>query len=526
MSRDTKNRRPRIRVGSGPATIRALTDAINAGRLPQTYVRDGRVVHVEEVSGSAIAAVSGKEDSLLPVEINEVDRHRLAELLARHAYVYRVKTGKDGEDQDEEVTPTTQQLQAALAPKSWNLDWLHGAAGAPLLRPDGTLLQDRGYDKATGLFLASKVPLDRVPEKPSRTQVDAAREFLLERFLRDFPWVDDADRANYVAVLATPILRWYLRTLIPFVVFSATTPGSGKTILTSGPGLLYGQRVLTWPNGQDADTELRKVITSVLADPVGAVVFDNLPEGEVIKSPVLARLITDRQWADRLLGGNATANYANDRLWCATGNNIRLGGDMVTRTVLIELDPNCPHPEERTGFAIPDLEQWILQPANRSCVLWHLLVLIVDWTRNGAPREQVIGMRQFTGWAEALGGFLGHHEIKGFLGNVERVRGIDDEHAMWTAFLAQWHELNGDKWIKATELAASADIPPGQPDPWEGLFPTDRRGRPLNARVLGMRLTGQVGRPRPPYVLRSDLEAHTKTRLWRVEVPPGWDTPS
>jgi hypothetical protein len=139
--------------------------------------------------------------------------------------------------------------------------------------------------------------------EPAPGQVTAAREFLLTAFLGDFPWVGEADMANYLGLLVTSILRGYLRTLIPFGVVTSTMPGSGKTILTCGLGMLYGQRVLTWTN---SDEELRKAITSVLADPVGTIIFDNLAEGTVIDSPVLARLITDRTWADRLLGGNTT----------------------------------------------------------------------------------------------------------------------------------------------------------------------------------------------------------------------------
>jgi hypothetical protein len=43
-------------------------------------------------------------------------------------------------------------------------------------------------------------------------------------------------------------------------------------------------------------------------------------------------------------------------------------------------------------------------------------------------------MRQFTPWAEAVGGFLAHHGIGGFLANVETVRDIDEEEATWAAF--------------------------------------------------------------------------------------------
>ena len=517
---------PQIEASSGPATIRALREAIDAGEIPDTYVSGGGVVHVERISGAAIGA-SGDEDSPLPVTASLVGPAELAALLADHTYTYRVRSRKDGsgkpETYEEEVTPSAASLAAALAPKEWpRLRPLFGIVGAPVLRPDGTLLQSPGYDPSTGLYLASKVPLDPVPEAPTAAEVRAAREFLLHQFLGDFPWVGAADKANYLGLLVTPILRSYLRTLIPFGVVTSTMPGSGKTILTCGLGMLYGQRVLTWTSN---DEELRKAITSVLADPVGTIIFDNLAEGSIIDSPVLARLITDRTWADRLLGKNATAAFQNDRVWTATGNNLRLGGDMRTRSVLVGLNPDVPRPEERTGFAIPNLDQWILAPANQRRVLWHLLVLVADWTRADAPRQPGLTMRQFTPWAEAVGGFLAHHEVGGFLANVETVRDIDEDEAGWIAFFAHWRKKFGDEWITSNRLRESAAITWDQlgarDDPWDGLFLTDSRGKLLSPKSLGKILTGQVGRYRGPYRLGSRMEPHDKVRQWRVEEWPG-----
>jgi hypothetical protein len=513
---------PQIETGSGPATIRALREAIDAGKIPDTYVTGGRVVHVERISGAA-SGISGDEDSPLPVTASEASPAALAALLAAHTHTYRTKTRKDDngkqETYQEEVTPPPTALAAALAPKEWpRLRPLFGIVGAPVLRPDGTLLQSPGYDAATGLYLASKVPLELVPDAPTSAQVQAAREFLLRHFLGDFPWVGPADKANYLGLLVTPILRSYLRTLIPFGVVTSTMPGSGKTILTCGLGMLYGQRVLTWTSN---DEELRKAITSVLADPVGTIIFDNLAEGTAIDSPVLARLITDRMWADRLLGKNTTAAFQNDRVWTATGNNLRLGGDMRTRSVLVSLNPDVPRPEERTGFVIPNLDQWILSPANQRQVLWHLLVLVADWTRSGAPRRLGLTMRQFTQWAESVGGFLAHHQVDGFLANVETVRDIDEDEASWVAFFACWRKKFGDDWITSNRLRESANVTwdPGgtKDDPWDGLFLTDERGRLLSPKSLGRILTGQINRYRGPYRLCSRMDPHDKVRQWRVE---------
>ena len=313
------------------------------------------------------------------------------------------------------------------------------------------------------------------------------------------------------------MVRSYLRTLIPFGLVTSTTPSSGKTILTCGLGMLYGQRVLTWPGNDDA--ELRKSITSVLADPVGTIIFDNIAEGTVIDSPVLARLITDRTWADRMLGKNSTAAFTNDRVWTATGNNLRLGGDMRTRSVLVGLDPKRPRPEERNSseFTIRDLDQWILVPANQRIVLHHLLVLVADWTAQGAPRKNGLAMRQFTPWAEALGGFLDHHGIEGFLANVETVRDIDDDEADWQAFFAKWRNVFKDNRVTSNVLRKSADIGLDGYDRWEGTFLTDSRGQLVTNKSLGRLLTGQIGRYRGNYVLRSQTDSHTKIKQWWVD---------
>lgn len=516
---DVVHRTPHIQVGTGPETIRAVRSAIEAGDLPEVYVTDGRLVHLSRVSGTA-AREAGDDNQPLPMQPCPIDSARLAGLLAEETYTYRVKTASRaasaGETYEEEVTPPRDALGAVLAQRHWpSVPPLRGIVGAPVLRPDGTLLQDAGYDRKTGLYLAKKVTLDRIPEEPTPEEVKASLSFLLNRFLGDFPWSGEADKANYLGLMVTPILRLYLRNVLtPFGLVSATMPGSGKTILTEILGSLYGQHVLTWTHNDD---ELRKTITSVLAEAVGTVLFDNLAEGANIDSPVLARLITGGTWSDRRLGSNATATYVNDRLWLATGNNLALGGDMATRSVLVFLDPNMPNPEERTGFAIPQLDRWIHVPANQAKVLRALLLLAVDWTRAGAPRATGAAMRQFTPWAEAIGGFLGHHGVAGFLGNASTVRAIDEEDGQWIAFLAKWREKYGaGTWMTANELCSDTQPQWGR-DPWDGLFPLDSRGKPLMAKSLGKRLSGQVGRFHGQYVIRKDFDTHRKISTFRVE---------
>ncbi|WFE27793.1 hypothetical protein O7623_00840 [Solwaraspora sp. WMMD791] len=512
----------RLQVGSGPDTIRVLKTALVDGLLPDTYVSAGSLVHMEAVSGGITTAAD--DDSPLPVTASTLTPASLAAALAEHAYVYRLKTRKDAggnpEPYEEETTPPRDILGSVLAGKTWpGVPPLRGIIGAPVLRRDGTLLQQPGYDPATGLYLAAKVTLPPVPDHPTADQVADARRFLLGAFLRDFPWSSAADRANYVALLATPILRHFTRSLTPFALIDATMPSSGKTILTAGPGMLYGQRIMPWAY---SDEELRKSITAVLAEQVGVVIWDNLAEGTVIDSAVLAQLVTTGVWSDRQLGASRNIATVNDRLWMATGNNLQVGGDMASRTVRVHLDPDMPQPElrDQSGFGIPHLDQWITAPANQLTVLWHLLVLVLDWTSQGAPRITGVTMRQFTPWAQSLGGFLHHHGIDGFLTNASEVRGIDEDETRWRAFLTCWHDRHGGRPMTAAELRRDAepDTAAGETiDNWDGQFITTSSGRLPNPLQLGRLLTGQAGRWRGHHVIRAGRSDRGDRAVFWVE---------
>jgi hypothetical protein len=177
--------RPRVRVGAGPETLRVLTAAVDARIIPDTYVADGAPVVVESVSGAA-DPTAGDEDVALPLSASPLRPPLLASLLAEHADVVRNRVDEKGGTVDVEVSPAGPVLAAVLARRSWpGLPVLRRIISTPVLRPDGTLLQTPGYDPATGFYLARNTHLPPVPERPTPAQVAAAREFLLERFLRE-----------------------------------------------------------------------------------------------------------------------------------------------------------------------------------------------------------------------------------------------------------------------------------------------------------------------------------------------------
>ena len=204
-----------------------LTDAIDSRVLPDTYVRDGAPVVIESVSGAAIRP---------PATTTSRCRWPPPTCVRRcwprcwPAHRRDPTAGDDkGNVSDEEISPPTSVLSAVLSGRGWpGLPVLHRIISTPVLRPDGTLLQTEGYDTATGFYLGTPTPMVPIPARPDPAAVAASRQFLLQRFLRDFPWRSDADRANYLALLVSPILRPYTRSLSPFGVIDATMPARGR----------------------------------------------------------------------------------------------------------------------------------------------------------------------------------------------------------------------------------------------------------------------------------------------------------
>ena len=153
---DAEARRPRDvdcgGAGMGPQVIRAVTRRCWMMPSRSTFVTGGQVVFIERVSGSPDA-----DGSLpLPVMVTAGTAPLLASRLAWCTRTFRwVRKGEQPAKQ--EFTPEARLLTSVLAPRTWpGMRPLNGITGSPVLRPDGSLLQEPGYDRATGLYLAGR----------------------------------------------------------------------------------------------------------------------------------------------------------------------------------------------------------------------------------------------------------------------------------------------------------------------------------------------------------------------------------
>ncbi|MGH3403798.1 MAG: DUF3854 domain-containing protein, partial [Streptosporangiaceae bacterium] len=458
-----------IDITNEPAAITGISAAISKGKIPHLFVRGRQLVEVAVDDGD--------------LQTRDLDADILRALMSEN--IEKIECTKEFKGQTYPALPYPITCRAILARASWpEVPKLRGVVSYPVLRGDGSILQAPGYDKQSGLFLHGRIGMDPIPVQPSAEDAASARKFLMDEYLRDFPWVSDADKANYLAVLMTPLLREVVNGLFPFVDITAPERGSGKTLLAQFLEILYGASMRTLPKD---DAEMRKSISAALRGPHPVIIFDNIPEYATISSPALAAVLTMPMWTDRILGQSREGTWPNDRLWVATGTNIRLGGDFGQRAVLTRIDYGAPRPDLRAGFAIPDIDLWTAD--NRGEVIRALLILARSWQVAGAQRGSA-RMRNFTRWAEVLGGILGHHEIPGFLGNRDEIETHDDDAATWGHFLAvlraQYGEIAKTTREILTDAAARKEL--------ADALPSTADGGPHTTKTLGKALSAHEGR--------------------------------
>ncbi|MFC8155841.1 bifunctional DNA primase/polymerase [Streptomyces cinereoruber] len=482
--------RPQLDITNEADGIDGVLQLMAAGRLPDLYKRSTGPCWVH------------RDDIGDPV-VHQLATDNLRAYLADHVTTYVVKRDAEGVPTEERELLMPKSCGTILGRKDWPLPPLRGIITSPVVRPDGTLVTDPGYDQATGLFLAPRVPVRRLQPTVTTESLERAKEIVLGQVLADFPWVAASDRAHYMAALLTPILRPYFHGPTPMTVITATAPGSGKSLLKDLLAHCYGVADTAWPEN---DTELRKSITTQLYTTGAPVVaFDNLPNGYVMRSAVLSALLTGETWGDRILGATGKVTMRNDRVWVATGNGLRTSADNGRRVMWVRLDPDCPNPDQRDGFTIGDLRPWLRN--NASTLVAALVTLVRAWLAAGAP---LIRTRKgdYSEWATMLAGLLGYLGIHGFNADQgEASLDQDDELAEWTAFLEMWEEqLQGDPVPVGQVIARLPDH-----------VPRLRDGEAPSAKQLGLWLKSRAGRYFGIRKVVKVYDSHRKQNLWRVE---------
>lgn len=405
------------------------------------------------------------------------------ERLSRVAVFYTVN-----KEEEKQPKPPPRDVAEALlsrAPSEYE-----GAArieritDVPVVTEAGNVLSAPGYHAAERVYHRPAEGLEglSIPgpgEVTTVEEVEAARDFLLDDWLGEFGFYDEASRANALAELLTPFVRDLIRGGTPLFPVIAPQFGWGKGLLTDAC-LMPGCGLVAKEPATDSEEEMRKRVTSALRALPSAIVFDNLTGR--LDSQILANVLTTGKWKDRLLGESRDLEVEPRNVWTANGNNFTLSGELVERCpapILLGRGPYwqalCerkgwdaevrPRERPRSQFAHADYLTWACE--NRARAVEAAFVLIRHWLdgpvmvvrgsefqrladpslpedyRRVEPELPDRDTGEFQEWQRVVGGILKASGVTGFAANYDAwSRSTDEESEESDDFFEAWRALD------------------------------------------------------------------------------------
>ncbi len=385
----------RVVIQVGPDLDRVVNDAVAAlARDPNIYKRAGELVRIVRVD----AADAGEGMNEGTPQIRGLPSATLKTRLTRTArWVTTSAAGKPVE-----TTPPDDVVAAVSQLGDWpRVRRLVGIVETPALRPDGSVMQEPGYDPATGFYFDPRsARFPRVPEQPTREVAFSALCELYNAFA-DFPFASSAAAMVPIAAVLTLLARPAIDGNTPAICFEAAARGSGKTLLADVASIIATGRMASKVTFPGSDDELEKLLGGYARR--GAVVFcfDNVAANLSFGGAPLDKVLTSGGTVDlRILGKTQVPSFDWRALVLATGNNLEFRGDTTRRVLVARLESPLENPEDRSDFAHHPLAPWVL--ANRERLAVAGLTLLRAYVVAGRPSVDVKLWGSFEGWSALI----------------------------------------------------------------------------------------------------------------------------
>lgn len=449
--------RPLVDVTNDGTTGRWLDDEMGTGPLSGLFRRGNDLIYTPRVGEDGYIPAEEGHDG--PAQVKRMSPLQLAKRIDKSYRVVRTVGGRNARQELTVFPELVAKRSMSLLDELRTVQELRIVTHTPIVRADGTVLNEPGYDEASGaLYLPDPgLVVPTVSEVPTAAELKQAVDLVLGEMLCDFPFVTPHDRANYLGSMLTPLLRVLVPPTYKMLIIGAPQRGSGKTKLADLLRTLHGGVFRAeMPGGNNKDEELRKVISSILdGTSAPVVVFDNV--SGLMKSSVLDGLLTSAEWTDRRLGVNENIVATNDRLWVVTGNNVHIAGDLERRVLWCTIDAGMEQPEKRpaSSFRHPDVDRWAA--AQRGELLWALLTWVRAWAAEGMPLGAEDSSDDFGVMTQTLRGVLGVAGIDGEVGHVATApQQVDPDAEEHSSFLRAVVRVMGSSEWTVRELLDKA----------------------------------------------------------------------
>ena len=398
-AKQERKRKPELEIVVGTDEGRVIDEAIHAlGTCEKVFQRGGSLVHVVEGVKPPRGIVRAKDSP----RIVGIKNPRLRELLADSAAWSR-PAGKEGDDGDEileRIHPPDWVVRGVIDRAQWpaKIRPLVAVVESPVLRADGTVLCEPGYDASTGLLYQPTVDFPPLPTNQTRGNALEAVATLLE-VAADFPFAHELHRAAWLASLLTPFSRYAFHGPAPLNLYDANDAGVGKGLLASITAVIATGREMSCTTMPHSDEEFRKRVTAIAIAGESMVQLDNIPN--TLGCSSLDAALTATSWADRLLGkSEMVSNVPLFATWYATGNNVVIAADTARRTLHIRLESPVEDPEERSGFRHPDLLAWVRRERPR--LTMAAVTILAAYYAAGRPNMRLKPWGSFEPWSDIV----------------------------------------------------------------------------------------------------------------------------
>lgn len=275
----------------------------------------------------------------------------------------------------------------------WKFPRIIGVLTTPTLRPDGSILDQEGYDEATRLLLVEPPAMPQIAASPTRADALVSLTRLRDLLVK-FPFVSDASRSVALSALITPVVRGAF-TVTPMHAVCAPTAGTGKSYLLDVVSTIATGRPMPVMAVGRTEEELEKRLGAALRTGQPLISLDNCNAelgGDALNQ------IVERPTVDiRILGKSENVRVEARTTMFATGNNLRLVGDMTRRVIVCTLDANMERPELRS-FPMRPIEAVL---ADRGRYIADALTICRAYIAAGRP-SPAPPLGSFEGWSNLV----------------------------------------------------------------------------------------------------------------------------
>jgi hypothetical protein len=514
-----------VSVLDSPAAVEADLITLERGKLPAAVDEAEEILlgHSERLgifqrAGELARVISlpeprkggGLQRSKGTVQLEPLSGLALTEVFSRIAVWERIDS--NGDIQIVDCPPKIAAFYISRT-GSWRILVLAGVISAPLMREDGTILSQPGYDRESGLLFVSDEVWPVIPDRPTRADAETALKILRAPF-EEFPFVAEEDISVHIAAILTAIQRRTLEAC-PIFGYSAPAQRSGKSLLAESVAIIGTGKPAPATAVSGDREEMRKAITSALREGHVIINLDNIEHP--LASPDLAKAITQSEYQDRLLGESRMLRLPTNVLWTATGNNLVFRGDLSSRALLCRIDSGMERPEART-FKIHDLEDFLRN--SRKVLVAAALTILRAYQVAGRPRQQVQPWGGFNNWSAFIREPLVWLGLADPCKTRETVLADDPEREESLTALLALHEAFGDSEFTVKMIADRC----GSDDALKSSILSVAAGR-QQRHELDPRRLGWWCRNRKDQVLGGLRLRHSGkgsgVAYWRIEVPAG-----